>query len=169
MLQQQYKSQDVVFGRLVTGRALLPAELQETVGPCLVEQPIRYRVKSGDDLWSVAQGLQRQFIEDASHEAAGMVEIIRQATSWPPECCDFGWRTAFQQGDDSLLPFLGQAGVRITAFERPHPPRCRPEIYATPGSDKLELSFEGNRVAHNEEEVRSIVEQVAKLLAACVA
>ncbi|CAK1364357.1 unnamed protein product [Cercospora beticola] len=169
VLEQQYKSQDVIFGRLVIGRALLPAELQETVGPCLVEQPIRYRVQSGDDLWSVAQGLQRQFIEDASHEAAGMVEIIRQATSWPAECCDFGWRTAFQQGDGGVLPFLGQAGVRITAFERPHPPRCRPEIYATPGSDKLELSFEGNRVTHNEEEVRSIVEQVAKLLATCVA
>ncbi|GIZ45626.1 hypothetical protein CKM354_000878400 [Cercospora kikuchii] len=169
VLEQQCESQDVVFGRLVTGRALLPAELQETVGPCLVEQPIRYRAQSGDDLWSVAQVLQRQFIEDASHEAAGMIDIIRQATSWPAECCDFGWRTAFQQRDDGLLPFLGQAGVRITAFERPHPPRCRPEIYATPGSDKLELSFEGNRVAHNEEEVRSVVEQVAKLLAACVA
>ncbi|PPJ60555.1 hypothetical protein CBER1_10837 [Cercospora berteroae] len=167
VLEQQYKSQDVVFGRLVRGRALLPAELQETVGPCLVEQPIRYRVQSGDDLWSVAQVLQRQFIEDASHEAAGMVEIIHLATSWPAECCDFGWRTAFQQGDDGLLPFLGQAGVRIIAFERPHPPRCRPEIYATPGSDKLELSFEGNRAAHNEDEVRSIVEQVAKLLATC--
>ncbi|KXT10319.1 hypothetical protein AC579_1116 [Pseudocercospora musae] len=158
---------EIVMGRLVTGRAMLPSELQDVVGPCLVEQPIRYQAQSGHDLFAVARALQRQFIEDSSHEAVGMVDIIRRATDWPTECCDFGWRTAFQQGDGSEFSFFGQEKARITAFERPQLLRQRPEIYATPKQGSLELAFEGNGTSHKEEYVRKVVGQIADLLSAC--
>ncbi|KAF2207099.1 hypothetical protein CERZMDRAFT_102796 [Cercospora zeae-maydis SCOH1-5] len=166
VLSQHLRLRDVVFGRLVTGRSLLPAELQEVVGPCLLEQPIRYRAQPDDDLWSVAQMLQQHFLEDARYEAAGMAEVIRGATSWPGDCDDFGWRSAFQHRGHALSPFLGQAGVQITTAERSHPPRRRPEVYATPGPDRLELSFEGTRRAQSDEDdARVVVGQVANLLA----
>ncbi|EME89457.1 uncharacterized protein MYCFIDRAFT_213678 [Pseudocercospora fijiensis CIRAD86] len=160
---------EVVLGRLVTGRAMLPVELQEVVGPCLVEQPIRYKAQSGDDdVFAVARVLQQQFIEDSSYEAVGMLEILRHATTaWPTECCDFGWRTAFQQEDGSEVSFLGQEKAGMTAFERPHLPRLRPEIYAAPKNGRLELAFEGNRGLQEEEDVRELMNRIADLLAAC--
>ncbi|KAF7185257.1 Nonribosomal peptide synthetase imqB [Pseudocercospora fuligena] len=166
-IAKHYQRTDIVMGRLVTGRAMLPVELQDVVGPCLVEQPIRYQSQSGDDLFTVARAFQRQFIEDSSHEAVGMVEIIRGATDWPTECCDFGWRTAFQQEDGSEFSFLGQEKAKITGFERPQLPRLRPEIYATPKQGNLELAFEGNRKSHKEKDLRKVVGQIADLLSAC--
>ncbi|KXS97155.1 hypothetical protein AC578_3058 [Pseudocercospora eumusae] len=166
-IAKHYQRDDMVLGRLVTGRAMLPGELQDVVGPCLVEQPIRYQAKPGDDVFSVARAFQRQFIQDSSHENVGMMEMIREATDWPNECCDFGWRTAFQHEDVSEFSFLGHENARVTGFERPQLLRQRPEIYATPKQGSLELAFEGNRMSHREEDVRNVLGRIADLLSAC--
>ena len=165
VLSKHLQCRDIIFGRLVTGRAMLPAELQEVVGPCLIEQPIRYEAQASDDLWAVAKSLQEQFIEDSRHEAAGMMDIIRGATTWnPDEVHDFGWRTAFQQEGNAELHFLGQNKAEISVFERPHLPRRRCEIYATPNKDRLELSFEGDRALQSEEVSREVIDQLANVL-----
>ncbi|KAH8194472.1 hypothetical protein TruAng_011361 [Truncatella angustata] len=95
------------------------------------------------DLPSVASKLQRLFIEDAAYEAVGMVEIIKNRTEWPDEARNFGWRTAFQQADDSELTFLGSPS-RIDFYKRDSPPISRPEIYTAPKVRVLELELEVN-------------------------
>lgn len=142
-LSRQFHQNEVIFGRLVTGRSMLPSDLQNVVGPCMTEVPIRIRITTSSTLVDIASQLQRQFIEDSIHEAAGMVQIIRECTDWPEEVADFGWRTSFQQEEESEFSFLGSPSS-VSFYDRPLLPRNRPEIYATPREGGLDLEFEGN-------------------------
>lgn len=142
---RQVSQKEVIFGRLVTGRSMLPSSLQSVVGPTMTELPIRVNIKSTDTLDDVSRQLHDQFIQDSTHEAAGMVEIIRNCTTWPGAATNFGWRTAFQQADDGdSFNFLGSPS-NISFYQTSLPARDRPEIYATPRNGKLELEFEGNK------------------------
>jgi aryl carrier-like protein len=153
VLSRQFQEAHVVFGRLVTGRAMLPTSLQNVVGPSMTEAPVSVQINPNATLSSIALQLQRQFIEDSRYETAGMEEIIRNCTHWPDEVKDFGWRTAFQQSDDDDdFTFLGTRS-RMSFYEPDLLPRNRPEIYATPRDGKLELEFEGNRRLIDEQTV----------------
>ncbi|KAH6645444.1 hypothetical protein BKA67DRAFT_664519 [Truncatella angustata] len=109
----------------------------------MYEVPVVINIDENDSLPSVASKLQRLFIEDAAYEAVGMVEIIKNRTEWPDEARNFGWRTAFQQADDSELTFLGSPS-RIDFYKRDSPPISRPEIYTAPKVRVLELELEVN-------------------------
>lgn len=175
---------------------MLPSQLSDIVGPTLVELPIRYIFNDDDDdddedLWSVAKCLQKRFLEDSMYEVVGMEDILKFALTETESGSgrgDFGWRTGFQKAEEdeeddqekeeegSSGSFLDFPACKLEVFDRPHPPRTRPEIYATPkrgkgkekgkekGGDWLEISFEGNRVLQSEEMVRGVVEEIAELL-----
>ncbi|KAL6811929.1 hypothetical protein J3E69DRAFT_377169 [Trichoderma sp. SZMC 28015] len=162
-LSRQFNQQDVVFGRLVTGRSMLPSHLQNVVGPCMTEVPIRVSVTTNSSLAEVASQLQSQFIEDSSHEAAGMVEIIRNCTEWPQNVTDFGWRTSFQQEEETEFSFLGSPST-VSFYERPLLPRNRPEIYATPREGSLDLEFEGNQKLTSESTVIKFLAELQYIL-----
>lgn len=149
VLSRHFHQEELIIGRLVTGRSMLPSTLQNIMGPCLSEIPIRTSVRPTDTLLEVAKRLHHQFIKDSSHEGLGMEDIIRHCTDWSAsnrDVKDFGWRTAFQQSEDpDNFEFLGEPS-QVTAYERKLLPRTRPEIYATPkGGKTLVLSFEGNQ------------------------
>ena len=144
VLSRQFHQEEVILGRLVTGRSSLPSSLQNVVGPCLCEIPIRISLKPNDTVSGVAMQLQRQFVEDSLHEGPGMDEITRHCTCWSEHAKDFGWRTAFQQGEESNFNFLGSPS-NISTYERDLLSRTCPEIYATPRGETLELMFEGNK------------------------
>ncbi|KAK8085892.1 hypothetical protein PG997_007163 [Apiospora hydei] len=157
VLSRQFKQQEIVLGRLVTGRSMLPGHLQNVVGPTMTEVPIRIAVKAGDTVSTLAHRLQSQFIQDSAHEAVGMVQMIKNCTDWPEAVNDFGWRTAFQQQEDGDFTFLGRPST-ISFYEGAVPPRVRPEIYATPTkAGKLELEFEGNKKLISEDVVRGVL------------
>lgn len=159
---RRYKQGEVLFGRLVTGRSMLPSALQNVVGPCMTEVPIRIIINPEDTIATVALRLQRQFIEDSLHEAAGMAEIIANCTDWSEEIKDFGWRTAFQQ-EDTDFEFLGIPSS-ISYYESDLPARVRPEIYATPRDGQIELEFEGNSKLISEEAVHEFLEDIETIL-----
>lgn len=138
---------------------MLPSTLQDVVGPCLSEVPIRIFIKQDETLTAVAVKLQQQFTEDSLHESPGMDEIIRQCTCWPEQVRDFGWRTAFQQEEDSSFEFLGSPSS-ISTYERDLLPRTCPEIYATPQGETLELAFEGNRRLISEDTARESLQRL---------
>ncbi|GIZ45819.1 hypothetical protein CKM354_000897000 [Cercospora kikuchii] len=153
----------VVLSRLVTGRAMLPPSLQNVVRPCLTEVPVQVQIEPEDTLDRVALILQRQFIEDSANECAGMQEIIRCSTTWRQGDEDFGWRTAFQQGDIDDFEFLGEKS-RISVFEHALLPRPRPEIYAAPKGKLLHLQLIGNRRILQEESAREILGILKRVL-----
>ncbi|KAL5894823.1 hypothetical protein ACKVWC_000040 [Pyricularia oryzae] len=157
VLARKFKQQQIVFGRLVTGRAMLPGHLQSVVGPTMAEMPIRVVVDAHDTVSTIAARLQAQFIEGAVYETVGMVQIIKNCTDWAGHGLeDFGWRIAFQQQKDAEFTFLGRPSS-VFFYEGAVPSRVRPEIYATPiRGDKLELEFEGNRKFVSEEDVKEV-------------
>lgn len=157
VLSRQFQQPEIVLGRLVTGRAMLPGHLQSVVGPTMTEVPIRVPVEAEDTVATLANRLQNQFLQDAAHESVGMVQIIRNCTEWPDEISDFGWRTAFQQQEEGESTFLGRPST-LSFYEGAVPPRTRPEIYATPTKDGgLELEFEGNKKVIAEDVVREVL------------
>ena len=162
-LSQQSGQADVVCGRLVTGRSMLPGNLQNVVGPAMTEVPIIASISPSDTIVTIAQRLQVQFIEDSAHESAGMEQIIRNCTDWPEEMVDFGWRTAFQQEDEMEFKFLDSAST-ISVHEHDLLPRGRPEIYATPRNGRLHLEFEGNRQLISEHTVRDVFSRIERAL-----
>ncbi|KAL8830835.1 MAG: hypothetical protein Q9191_001209, partial [Dirinaria sp. TL-2023a] len=133
-----HQEQDLIVGRLVTGRSILPVPLQNVVGPCLSEIPIRISVAPCDTVASVASTLHDQFIQDAPHERLG----------------------GGQRAVEEEFSFLGQRSD-FSVHDAPMLPRPRPEIYATPhvkeGKGRLVLSFEGNRRLIDESVARDVV------------
>ncbi|KAE8364752.1 hypothetical protein BDV27DRAFT_157514 [Aspergillus caelatus] len=162
-LSQMFGQEDVVFGRLVTGRSMLPGSLQNVVGPTMTEVPIIASIGLNDTIVTVALRLQAQFIDDSAHESPGMEEIIRNCTDWPEQVVDFGWRTAFQQEDEMEFKFLDSEST-ITVHEHDLLPRGRPEIYATPRNGRLHLEFEGNRRLLSEDTVREVFARIQSVL-----
>ncbi|KAL4954841.1 hypothetical protein BDW69DRAFT_183157 [Aspergillus filifer] len=171
-LSEQFGAETVLFGRLVTGRAMLPASLQTVIGPTMTEVPVLVSIKAEDTIVTVAQQLQRQFIEDAAYEFAGMEEIIRNCRDWPEGVIDFGWRTGFQQeeeqddeyeGNGKGFGILGKGGS-MAVYEHELLPRDRPEIYATPKGDRLCLEFEGNRRLIEEYVVKEVFKRIQRVL-----
>ena len=176
-----HQEEDLILGRLVTGRSMLPTDLQNVIGPALSEIPIRTSVKPPDDtLFAIASRLHDQFIADSSHEGLGMTDIISHCTNWSSttedndnndKIEDFGWRTAFQQSDDDddadAFDFLGAQKSPLTAYERPLLPRTRPELYATPRNQKgtLVLAFEGNKRLVGEDTAREVLRGIGDVLA----
>ncbi|RFU81918.1 amp-dependent synthetase ligase [Trichoderma arundinaceum] len=164
-LSRHFQQKEIIFGRLVTGRSMLPSDLQNVAGPCMTEVPIRVNIGLHSTLIEVASQLQDQFIKDSIHEAAGMVEIIRNCTDWPEEVADFGWRTSFQQEEETEFSFMGsQSGVSF--YDRPLLPRNRPEIYATPREGNLDLEFEGNGKLTSEDTVKKFLTVLQGILEA---
>ncbi|KAM0262608.1 hypothetical protein ACHAQJ_001653 [Trichoderma viride] len=162
-LSRQFEQKDIVFGRLVTGRSMLPSNLQNVVGPCMTEVPILVSAATNSTLTDIASQLQGQFIEDSTHEATGMVQIIRNCTDWPANVTDFGWRTSFQQEEETEFSFLGSPST-ISFYDRPLLPRNRPEIYATPREGSLDLEFEGNRKIISETTVKEFLAMLQSIL-----
>ncbi|KAL4886894.1 putative nonribosomal peptide synthase [Aspergillus karnatakaensis] len=176
VLAQQSGQDEVVFGRLVTGRANLPSALHNVMGPTLTEVPIRIQVHGKKDtLFTVARRLQSQFLDDASYEAAGMEEIIYHCNpeGWSQGRRDFGWRTAFQQAEGEENKDDGETGnrMRVSVYEAGQPPRTRPEIYATPrrGGSQLVLHFEGSRTVIKEDTAHKVLAGIEAVLCGGIA
>lgn len=155
-----FGKRNLLFGRLLTGRSALPATLQNVVGPTMTELPVCVFVSGDDTLSSVAKRLQEQFIEDSKYEAVGMREVIEGlgGTDWVHDGKDWGWRTAYQQEDETGTTgnsneeeggggngLFEKGGIGF--YEREMPARERPEVYATPDRKRgvLVLEFEGSK------------------------
>ncbi|KAH8690320.1 putative nonribosomal peptide synthase [Talaromyces proteolyticus] len=163
VLSRQFEQENVIFGRLVTGRSMLPGNLNNVVGPCMTELPVIVHIGSNDNVASVALRLQEQFIQDSGYETAGMEDIIRSSNNWPEYTADFGWRTAFQQEDGPSLTFLGSTS-EISFYSGDLPSRPRPEVYATPRNGKLDIVFEGNRSLIGEDTVQEFLSRLQIVL-----
>ena len=163
VFSQMSEQKDIIFGRLVTGRSMLPGSLQGVVGPTMTEVPIIVSIGTNDTVVNIAHRLQGQFIDDSAHESAGMEEIIRNCTDWPEQVVDFGWRTAFQQGDEMDFKFLDSEST-ISVHENDLLPRGRPEVYATPLKEELHLEFEGNRRLISENTVQEVLSHLQTAL-----
>ncbi|KAI8952013.1 acetyl-CoA synthetase-like protein [Xylaria longipes] len=101
---------DVVIGRVVSGRAAIPAHLMPVVGPCLNRVPVRVKFdEHGRAKASRLRDLQKQTTESIAHETTGLLDIVRHSTHWPQDTSGFGVWVQYQNIDEK--PTLDIAGA----------------------------------------------------------
>ncbi|KIX01205.1 uncharacterized protein Z518_08930 [Rhinocladiella mackenziei CBS 650.93] len=99
MLAELNTSPDVLFGRLVTGRATLPPELRDTVFPCLTSLPVRIRLEgddSGEPSKKILTQTQDQYIQGLAYERIGIDHLIANCPSWPKAEKEWGVMSQYQ-------------------------------------------------------------------------
>lgn len=99
-------SQDVVFGRVVSGRATVPASFANVVGPCLNRLPVRVQFTSGQTKTERLATLQKQYTESLAHEMTGLSDIVKHCTDWPHDTINFGCWTQYQNVDEKPVVSL---------------------------------------------------------------
>ncbi|OGM49402.1 hypothetical protein ABOM_003515 [Aspergillus bombycis] len=130
-------SSDVIFGCVVSGRASVPAELQNVVGPCLNRLPVRVQFAPGQTKIERLATLQKQQAEGLAHETTGLTDIAKYCTDWPADTKEFGCWIQYQNVDEA--PMLGVPGAvgRLVHKEMWHIPVAADflEIFAIPSGD----------------------------------
>ncbi|KAK6866423.1 hypothetical protein PG995_002951 [Apiospora arundinis] len=117
---------DVVFGRVVAGRASVPTELQGAVGPCLNRVPVRLQFAPGGTRAELLASLQRQHIESLPHETVGLAEIVE--TCCVPACTpgtrEFGCWVQYQNIEENpVVEFWPDDETMVKNQEAWHVPK----------------------------------------------
>jgi hypothetical protein len=81
VLGEMSHDEDIVFGHLVSGRALPVDGIDQVIGPCLNIVPIRLRLQAS--IIDLLQNVHEQQIAAMPHEHLGFSQILNQCTSWP--------------------------------------------------------------------------------------
>lgn len=135
-------STDVVFGRVVSGRAAVPASLQDVVGPCLNRLPVRVNFTPGKPKSEMLASLQKQSIESITHETVGLLDIVKYCTEWPGNTQDWNIWTQYQNVDEQPTLDLPSAIGSLRSKEMWNIPVAGNflEVFALPSGDKEMLT-----------------------------
>jgi hypothetical protein len=96
MLANETGSNDVVFGRVVSGRQYLPVSDQHIVGPCTNVVPVRICTDRHSCLADLLRSVQDQYLNSLPFETLGFEEIKETCTDWPETTTNYGCATAYQ-------------------------------------------------------------------------
>ncbi|KAB8257986.1 acetyl-CoA synthetase-like protein [Aspergillus pseudonomiae] len=152
---------DIVFGRGVSGRTVVPSsgdDMETVVGPCLNLAPVRIQLpeqsspaaasKAVTD-YRIVESLQSQFNQSVAYEAIGLSEIVKNCTDWPRDVSDYGSVFYFQnfenhsqiQTADHDVPLIP---IKLNRADPPEPPRLN--VWPRGGGEYLLelLVHEGN-------------------------
>lgn len=99
MLSMATGSRDIVFGRLVSGRQGLPVAIQNLVGPCTNQIPVRVRLDGAANSRELLAQVQGQYINSIPFETLGFDEIKDNCTSWPDTVTNYSCNVAYQSFD----------------------------------------------------------------------
>ncbi|KAK9778105.1 putative Carrier domain-containing protein [Seiridium cardinale] len=156
VIANQSKSSDVTFGRLVSGRAMLPFPLRDTAGPCLNIIPVRVRHDSEHPLKNALKLVHQQHIDSLVYDTIGFDHIVKYCTDWPDNIKHFGCVTHYQDLGDAEADVAG-ANLQLTPFEgRAVETRLMEDnvvmISAKPtgGELRLELAVSGGHYAESQ-------------------
>ncbi|GIZ41844.1 hypothetical protein CKM354_000513300 [Cercospora kikuchii] len=104
-LAQLNGNKDVLFGRLTSGRAALPARLRNIVFNCLTYLPVRVRLSESNDTFrdreiaeEVLDQVHRQYIDGLASENIHFEDIAKQCETWSAKSSEFGVLTLYQNG-----------------------------------------------------------------------
>jgi hypothetical protein len=88
VLSKESGSNDVVFGRIVSGRQGLPVEYQDIIGPCTNAVPVRAHIGSSDHQ-QLLHDIQDQYLLSLPHETLGFSDLKHNCTDWPEEVTNY--------------------------------------------------------------------------------
>ncbi len=119
-LARLHDTRDVHFSLTVSGRTLLPGSLDNIVGPCLNQVPLRV-VLPPEPSFITTVGLVRQAqLDMLPAEMATLQDIYRTCTNWPEEHQKMMYNVHFHDLDSRSIDLLGD-GVQTPLLT--HGPR----------------------------------------------
>ena len=113
MLAKETGSEDVVFGRVVSGRQCLPPSYQQVVGPCTNAVPVRVNVDGQRDPREILHNVQDQYLNSIPFETLGLDDIKENCTDWPDTVTDFGCCAVYQNLDTQPGSQIGDERIRL--------------------------------------------------------
>ncbi|KAK2757911.1 NRPS [Arachnomyces sp. PD_36] len=99
-LSKDSGSNDVVFGRIVSGRQGLPIRSQNIIGPCTNAVPVRARIDKHASQKDLLSEIQDQYISSLPFETLGFDDLKKNCTNWPEATANnFSCCVAYQHFD----------------------------------------------------------------------
>ncbi|MYT22575.1 non-ribosomal peptide synthetase, partial [Streptomyces sp. SID7760] len=163
LLGRQIRSEDVVFGAVVSGRDPELPGVADIVGLCINTVPVRVRIDPAESLVALCERLQDEQARLIDHHHLGLVEIQRLAGAGEL----FDSCVAFQNYpiDAAGLAALGAGGLQVTAVD-PHDAAHYPlSLTAIPG-DRLRLQIDYRPDVFDRDTAQALIERLARLLEA---
>nr|AFP96785.1 bassianolide synthetase [Beauveria bassiana] len=96
VLSKETGTDNVVFGRIVSGRQGLPVRWQNIIGPCTNAVPVRAVVDAHGNHQQMLRDLQEQYLLSLPYETIGFDEIKRSCTDWPDSARNYGCCVTYQ-------------------------------------------------------------------------
>ncbi|MFB6822431.1 amino acid adenylation domain-containing protein [Streptomyces virginiae] len=163
LLGRQIRSEDVVFGAIVSGRDPELPGVADIVGLCINTVPVRVRIDPTESLVALFERLQDEQARLIDHHHLGLVEIQRLAGAGEL----FDSCVAFQNYpvDAAGLAALGAGGLQVTGvdpYDAAHYPLC---LTAIPG-DRLRLQIDYRPDVFDRDTSQALLERFARLLEA---
>ncbi|KAI0005257.1 hypothetical protein F4779DRAFT_50368 [Xylariaceae sp. FL0662B] len=142
MLQRITGSDDVLFGRVVSGRGSLPLELRNIVFPCITVLPVRVQVPPSTVTQSVSAQVREQYIAGLQYEHIGLPQLSSHCQSWPRGADEFGCITQYQNVDENPTMKIAGAAVPTQHYRAVMDEQGRSDtvqIVAVPAGSELNL------------------------------
>ncbi|MFF1373014.1 amino acid adenylation domain-containing protein [Streptomyces virginiae] len=163
LLGRQIRSEDVVFGAIVSGRDPELPGVADIVGLCINTVPVRVRIDPTESLVALFERLQDEQARLIDHHHLGLVEIQRLAGAGEL----FDSCVAFQNYpvDAAGLAALGAGGLQVTGvdpYDAAHYPLC---LTAIPG-DRLRLQIDHRPDVFDRDTAQALLERLVRLLEA---
>ncbi|KAL7621640.1 hypothetical protein AAE478_008967 [Parahypoxylon ruwenzoriense] len=157
-LSKATKSPDVTFGRLVSGRAMVPVHLRNVVGPCVNIIPVRVHLDSGNPLQHTLKSVHEQHIDSLLFDTIGFDEITKYCANWSSNTRYFGCVTHYQDLGDAEEE-IGGTARRLECYEGNRADTKMMEndvvmILAKPMGNQLKLELAADGGIYTEETVQ---------------
>ncbi|KAK1250213.1 hypothetical protein MKX08_010216 [Trichoderma sp. CBMAI-0020] len=118
VLSKESKTNDVVFGRIVSGRQGMPITCQNIIGPCTNEVPVRAYIPQDTDRKMLLRKMQDQYLSSLSFETLGFDEIKKNCTDWPEAMTNYSCCIAYQNFDYHPDSQMNEQRVQIGVLSR---------------------------------------------------
>ncbi|MFF4849526.1 amino acid adenylation domain-containing protein [Streptomyces sp. NPDC001194] len=165
LLGRQIRSEDVVFGAIVSGRDPELPGVADIVGLCINTVPVRVRIDPTEPLVALFERLQDEQARLIDHHHLGLVEIQRLAGAGEL----FDSCVAFQNYpvDAAGLAALGAGGLRVSGVDPYDAAHYPLSLTAIPG-DRLRLQIDYRPDVFERDTAQALIERLARLLEAVV-
>lgn len=168
LLQKYQRTDDVVFGSVVSGRPPSLAGVEEIVGLFINTQALRVRTQPGDTVLQLARRLHQQNLEAVAYEYYGLTQIQSHS---PLKNRLINHVVAFENypiSERMRQLGAGGAGLRVIDVEVVEQSDYAFDVIVNPGAD-LKVSFIFNRRHYSDEVIAGLERSLRHLFAQVVA
>ncbi|KAF5022201.1 hypothetical protein F66182_5788 [Fusarium sp. NRRL 66182] len=167
VLSRDSGSDEVVFGRIVSGRQGLPVIWQDIIGPCTNAVPVRAR--TGGNQQELLRDMQDQYLGSLPYETLGFEELKRNCTDWPEDTTNFSVAVTYHNFEYHPESEVGQQKVEMGVLAKHVELRKDEPLYdlaiageVEPDGISLNITVIAKARLFEEEKVRHILEHVCQ-------